>query len=261
MSHCKAVFDTSNELLIQKWNNGVKLISPETLNTHNGTLPLDPDRTIKALFSLSLNVYFLKVDGVIQNINETAVNTCGFYSTLDAIGNSVRLVAKKDSADAIFRNNFEVLTENKMKIFDEEHLRMDDTLFQRISFKFPWFNKENKPVGIFGLSVSITDNAAQTLSEFLNHMNKLGLLASSDSGIIQKNYLRANQNNIVLSPREQECLRYLVHGKTAKGIANQMNLSTRTVENYINNIKLKFRVCYKADLIEAGFSYLGIDLN
>lgn len=41
-----------------------------------------------------------------------------------------------------------------------------------------------------------------------------------------------------------DCIYGLLAGKTTKAIAREHHLSVRTVENYINNLKVKFN-CYK----------------
>lgn len=52
-------------------------------------------------------------------------------------------------------------------------------------------------------------------------------------------YIRYNDNNTVLSPRQIECLKYLSEGYNMKRIASVLNLSPRTVEFYLNSIKTK----------------------
>lgn len=44
---------------------------------------------------------------------------------------------------------------------------------------------------------------------------------------------------IQLTPREISCIKYLMNGKTAKEIANQLHLSYRTIEYYLENIRSK----------------------
>lgn len=60
-----------------------------------------------------------------------------------------------------------------------------------------------------------------------------------------------------LSPRETTCMKYLTMGLTAKGIAQEMGLSFRTVEYYIQNIKDKTGIRYKNDLIRTFRSIQG----
>lgn len=57
-----------------------------------------------------------------------------------------------------------------------------------------------------------------------------------------------------LSNRELECLFLILRGKTAKQIAEIMDLSKRTVEFYIENIKNKFGCNTKSDLLLIGIA-------
>lgn len=53
----------------------------------------------------------------------------------------------------------------------------------------------------------------------------------------------------ILSPREKQCAHYLLNGMTAKEIGQQLGLSSRTVESYIVNMKIKLNCANKAELI------------
>jgi DNA-binding CsgD family transcriptional regulator len=53
-----------------------------------------------------------------------------------------------------------------------------------------------------------------------------------------------------LSNREKECLRLCLSGETAKGIASILHLSTRTVESYFENIKIKLNCFNKTELLK-----------
>lgn len=57
------------------------------------------------------------------------------------------------------------------------------------------------------------------------------------------------RQKIFLTPREKECLHWYRLGKTAKETARILNLSPRTVEGYLDNIKRKFGCRYKRDLL------------
>ena len=56
--------------------------------------------------------------------------------------------------------------------------------------------------------------------------------------------------------RQKECLQYLVRGKTAKEIADILGLSKRTIENYIDTIKVKFNVSTRSELIDLIIDYI-----
>jgi len=54
---------------------------------------------------------------------------------------------------------------------------------------------------------------------------------------------------IYLTRREAECMRYFLQGKTIVGAAEQLNLSPRTVEFYVKNMKIKLDCATKDDLV------------
>lgn len=51
--------------------------------------------------------------------------------------------------------------------------------------------------------------------------------------------LKQTNEPVLLTNREMECLKHLLDGKSAKQSAAMMNISTRTVEFHLNNIKMK----------------------
>ena len=60
---------------------------------------------------------------------------------------------------------------------------------------------------------------------------------------------------VQLTKREIEVLRLTVKGYTAKKIARFLQLSHRTVEEYLANIKIKMGAASKSDLIAMGSDY------
>lgn len=54
--------------------------------------------------------------------------------------------------------------------------------------------------------------------------------------------------NTTISEREMQCLFYTAGGRTAKEIAKLLDLSPRTVEHYIENLKSKFDCTTKVQL-------------
>lgn len=51
------------------------------------------------------------------------------------------------------------------------------------------------------------------------------------------------------SPRQLECMKLIVQGQSAKEIAKTLNISHRTVEDYIQTLKYKFSAKNKSELI------------
>jgi len=69
-----------------------------------------------------------------------------------------------------------------------------------------------------------------------------------------ENKIKVGENMIALSLREQECLYFLLRGKSAKIIAKHLGLSPRTIETYIDRLKNKFGCMYKHEIIESAMS-------
>jgi DNA-binding NarL/FixJ family response regulator len=57
------------------------------------------------------------------------------------------------------------------------------------------------------------------------------------------------EKQTILTSRELQCAYYLLEGMTAKGIASQLNISHRTIEAHIDNIKHKLSCKNKIQLV------------
>lgn len=90
------------------------------------------------------------------------------------------------------------------------------------------------------LTVPETDILAQKIDDFLRET------------FIKKYTLKVDKKDVLLSCRETECLNFLALGKTAKEIAKYLDLSPRTVEFYLQNIRKKSGL--KRQQILTGFS-------
>lgn len=65
-----------------------------------------------------------------------------------------------------------------------------------------------------------------------------------------------------LTPREIECMHGIMRGLTAKEIAITLNISYRTVELHINNIRKKLGSKNKAEAVKDFLKdYLTLDVN
>ena len=56
-------------------------------------------------------------------------------------------------------------------------------------------------------------------------------------------------SGIYLTPREVDCLNALATGRTVKVVARDLDLSHRTVEFYLKNLKTKFGCATKCELL------------
>jgi DNA-binding CsgD family transcriptional regulator len=88
-----------------------------------------------------------------------------------------------------------------------------------LTLKIPLYNSNGKISGIFGIS---------------QYINKFSSTKAFELG---------------LSKRETECLFHLLEGKSNKQVAKLLNISVRTVEDYLNNVKNKLGCFSKEELI------------
>jgi DNA-binding CsgD family transcriptional regulator len=65
-------------------------------------------------------------------------------------------------------------------------------------------------------------------------------------------------NGIMLSKREYTCLQHMAHGKTIKEIAKRLSLSPKTVQTYIDRIKLRLGYTQKTQLIDLYWRSTGL---
>lgn len=76
---------------------------------------------------------------------------------------------------------------------------------------------------------------------------------------LRKVYLPTH--DIYLSKREAECLHHVCNGRSIKYIANLIDISPRTVEKYLSNMRTKLGVMFKSELVEIGKTNLIGDMN
>ncbi len=69
--------------------------------------------------------------------------------------------------------------------------------------------------------------------------------------VFEPDHIVVNHRNseVILNRREYQCVALLLEGMTAKCIGLKLDISSRTVESYLNNVKKKFDIHYKNELI------------
>jgi len=155
--------------------------------------------------------------------NEYLSNLLGFKDSEDLVGCSDRDLWPTDY-ELLLENDKKVMHQNLPNTFYESGTLPNNSIINAISHKVPLYSRENKVIGIMGISIIIHEN---------------------DS--IQTH--REKENKIQLTTRQIDCLYYLALGMTAKLIANKLNISSRTVEHYIETIKTKLNCYNRSELI------------
>ncbi len=249
----KATLDTSNELVVQKWGEGFKLIEP------NKTIKINEKEKflrVSDLLTLPVNVAFLDTDSVIRSVNETIVKVCGFVSINDTVGKTVRVAAQKEAADFSIRHDQAVLKTKRMIVAEENFVRnIDDFYFRAITCKFPWYDMDNQIIGILCLAISNDVIGAPPFEHAWESILRTGLLNRTPEYSSQKILPSLNMLGTCFSEQQAKCVYYLLHGMPVKKIASKLGLEPKTVINYLDYAKIRMNVSSKADLIEKVIDY------
>lgn len=104
--------------------------------------------------------------------------------------------------------------------------------------KIPWRNEDNVIIGVICNAFSIS-NKNMSLKLINNLINFQNSLVTTNSCCSEK-----------ITAREAQCLYLTLMGNSARKIADLLNISIKTVEGYIYNIKNKFSCYSKSALIE-----------
>lgn len=198
----------------------------------------------------SCHVYWKDLDGTILGCNELQATNYGAKKSIDLLGKTDFDMQSKNIADTIIRNDQEVMRTGCKTILETVKL-FNGQMQVFLSHKMPLCDLDGNVIGVFGQSFLLDQQNSFTENRGF-FVNKL------ISSIVEFENGRLNVDGITLAKRETECLYYLVRGMSAKQIANQLTLSYRTVEYYLEQLKNKLNCYSRSDLIEkaimAGFA-------
>jgi DNA-binding CsgD family transcriptional regulator len=227
--HKQQLIDVNEDFIIYPFNKGIKL---GKLDKH-----IQNQQTVANLLKLPCSVYFEKSDGVVRMINEHNAQFCGYDSASSAVGKCYYDNFTTQTIDRL-RNNDNFVMREGIQFIDEVIYRENDPIQHLFSIKSPWYDSDGKVIGLFGMTMIFgKDRIADPLKE----MCKIGLLNAS---ILPA----SSSSKLKLTNRQTECARLLSQGMTTKEIAKITDLSPRTIEYYVDNLKSKFNCRNKAEL-------------
>ena len=182
-----------------------------------------------------------------------------------------KILGWKSPAQGIYKTDYDIPSENSA--FAADYIKQDQLFFVKnckvltleiiptygrwltlLVEKIPLVNKDGYLVGTHGYAFDVSD---------INKYNYV--LASHDQRIVPSSKkakiytLNPELSPLPLTTRQQECVFFLIRGKTTKQIAEILNLSARTVESYFEAIKYRLDCTHKSQIIEkaidSGFLY------
>ena len=231
------------DLVFTRYNQGIKVFLPEKKRLKNMPDSFYAKYSLSELMNNKFNFYFNDHESRLLALNDETAKNMGFYSLSDGIGKTMHDVSPSDNALSVLKTDREVISSQMQMIVDDLVIRKDDPEIKQsyISIKMPFYDDANQLRGLFGCSAHLNQHSP---ANFLSFILNSGLLSSEKHQPIE---LEMNQPN--LTKMQRACASLLSKGYTAKAIGNQLNISARTVEAHINNIKEKLACRNKTQLI------------
>lgn len=112
--------------------------------------------------------------------------------------------------------------------------------------KIPVIDRYNNVIGNIGnVLYHIDSNYIETIAQSLTDCETFTAQTHCNTFTLD-----TNNFTVKLTHRESECLFYMLRGKSAKGTAQILGLSSKTIEFYLQTLKSKFDCLSKSQLIE-----------
>jgi DNA-binding CsgD family transcriptional regulator len=192
------------------------------------------------------------LDSVYQGVNDALLKAVGVseehmlgHTDYECSHNLSKIASKLVRLDHLTMSNQGKLID--LAIFEDTQGKWSMLLNE----KTPIINKEGKVTGLNLLGFSIPEPLFYVILSLIQPCQKKSLFKPQADV-----YLLSGQHSAFkLTPRQHECLFFLVRNKSAKEISEILDLSHRTVEDYLEEIKLKLNCISKSQLIDKAISH------
>ena len=221
------------------------------------TLPqLIKDDTLASQFSYARNLLSIvcvkDIDSVVQGMSKGLANRMGWKSPEDAIYTTDYDIP----CDAvILAENFRSIDRQSLtsncRALTLEMMNSNIGWLSMLVEKTPLINLDGNITGIYCQAFDISSTAFFRYSQILSSTDQKIICSDKQSAVY---ILNPELSPLPLTPRQQECVFFLIRGKTLKQIADILNLSIRTVESYVEAIKYRLNCTHKTQIIEKAIS-------
>lgn len=202
------------------------------------------------LSSLMPNIYFLTKDirSVFTDSSESLAKLCGFNRLKFQGKKDDDLPCKASELAALFQNEDQLVIKNNKPMQFLTFAQYHTELQLNLCAKNVTLDKNNNINGTFAYFYDVLPVASHIIQIF----RKVGdILSVNYNSFLIDHSFTDRLKGIALTERESEVLFLLIHHKMPKQIALLLNLSVRTVEHRITDLRQKFNCQSKAELIDA----------
>lgn len=234
MKKISANQEINAEFQIVRYQNGIRLVRPENASQISCG-------SIKKVMNLPLSAYFLDRNSQCRYYNPTMATYLNAENLTDYIGIDATVAFKSESAKKIIFNDQHVMKYQQLMIAEEGGRLKNNNEIIGLSIKLPWYDRENKIIGIFGITIPSDYSISEALTTIVHTglLNQPPLLSMPGALLDQAYYTK----------HELDVLRHTLLGKSAFATGKALHISARTVEYHLQNLKIKLNVQTKADLI------------
>lgn len=183
-------------------------------------------------------------------INDFTAKLIGYKNSADCIGITDYDVktASAEFADQFIEQDKLVLRTKKLHQSIEIMRYSDGNLYSFLSQKNLLRDENQQIFGILFVGAMLSDVMIEKILTVTQHRFFIGNISKKQPNIYT--ITESQNNSLNLSKRQQESLFFLLRGKTAKEIGEFLNISTRTVQAHIDQLKRKFDCFSRSQLIE-----------
>ncbi len=210
---------------------------------------------INLLEQLPGYVYLQNKESHCLACNSAIANWFGYNHPKDILGRSVfDIPIIEHLAEGFYNQNLEAYQQEKQLKMLEFTYDKNNEFFACLIIKKPFYDSKGNKLGVIGQGFDLDQNSIIKLSQVILNTTKANRIENGSY------YIENQVDEYNLTPRETECLFYLLRGKTTKEIGSILSLSPRTIESYLDSIKLKMNCHKKGAVIEkainSGLLYL-----
>ena len=229
------------EFLLVKHGLGVRAVRPNSAKR-----VANAGSNLNELLSLPFHTYFMNTESGSHYLNDYTLAAFGWESNTKIRDKTVvDLWGKSEETLHVLEHDKEVIVNQQIKIYEENVIWDNGESYPSLSVKLPWYSENNKVMGLLGISLTLGKPDSTPLARFLTTITQLGLLNNN----IKKS-LPTTVNGINLSRREHEILEHIANGYTAKVTGARLGISYRTVERYLEMLRLKFSAHSRSELLD-----------
>ena len=246
------IFEDAQGFLIERYLNGFK-----SFKAKKNHAKLMNQYDVFDFLKLPLKIAFLDRNSTVINMTDSNAFAWSHESAKEIIGKSITNFYHPRSAKFSIMHDNKVLKSNQLITEEEDCIRQDGIHFQAITAKMPWYNDENRVIGIVAVAITLGLNDCSSIQNSLELFTSI----TSASHHLLLHPMQDDVRRIYLTKKEREILFLMIKRKTARAISESLKVSKRTVELHLERIKAKMNVTSQPMLLEKAFSLLNFEKN